>query len=89
MVDNVLAIAGFTTGIVLGIFFLGIFVRRATQTCALIALIGGLAGMTWIKFQTSLAWPWFVLVGSLGTFALGLLATAFIRSNPQAETVEP
>ena len=51
-----------------------------------IALIGGLAGMTWVKFHTPLAWPWFVLVGSLGTFALGLLATAFIRSNPQAET---
>lgn len=75
VVDNVLAIAGFTTGIVLGVFFLGIFARRATQSCALIALVGGLAGMTWIKFQTPLAWPWFVLVGSLGTFALGLLAT--------------
>ena len=74
-VGNVLAIAGFTTGIVLGIFFLGIFDRRATQRSALIALAGGLAGMTWIKFETTLAWPWFVLLGSLGTLSLGLLAS--------------
>jgi SSS family transporter len=79
VVDNVLAIAGFTTGIVLGIFFLGIFGRGADQRCALIALAGGLAGMTWIKFQTPLAWPWFVLIGSLGTLTLGLLASAVLR----------
>ncbi len=79
VVDNVLAIAGFTTGIVLGIFFLGIFAPHATQRSALIALVGGLAGMTWIKFQTGLAWPWYVLVGSLGTLALGLLASAVLR----------
>jgi SSS family solute:Na+ symporter len=87
VVDNVLAIAGFTTGIVLGIFFLGIFARRATQGCALFALVGGLAGMTWIKFQTDLAWPWFVLIGSLGTLTLGLLATALVpRTEASAQS---
>jgi SSS family transporter len=75
VVGSVLAIAGFTTGIVLGVFLLGVFVPRADQRAALVALTGGLAGMSWIKFQTPLAWPWFVLVGSLGTLALGLLAS--------------
>jgi hypothetical protein len=31
--------------------------------------------MTWIFFATDLAWPWFALVGSAGTFAIGLAAS--------------
>jgi SSS family transporter len=81
VVGSVLAIASFTTGIVLGLFFLGIFGRRADQRCALIALVGGLAGMTWVKFQTGLAWPWFVLIGSLGTLALGLAASLVLPKS--------
>jgi SSS family transporter len=79
VVGNVLAIAGFTTGIVLGLFFLGIFGGRADQRCALIALVGGLAGMSCIKYLDLVAWPWFVLIGSLGTLALGLAASVLLR----------
>jgi hypothetical protein len=77
VVNNVLSIAGFTTGIVLGIFFLGVF-TRAGQRAALVAFVGGLAGMTAIKFLTPLAWPWFVLVGSLSTLTLGLASQSII-----------
>lgn len=84
VVDNVLAIAGFTTGIVLGVFLLGLFSQRANQLAALLAFAGGLAGMTCIRFYTSLAWPWFVLLGSLGTLVLGLLATAITSPRRQS-----
>jgi SSS family solute:Na+ symporter len=75
VVAAVLAIAGFTTGIVLGVFFLALFVPRASERAAVVALATGLAGMTWVQFATTLAWPWFALVGSLGTFAVGLVAS--------------
>ena len=75
MVSSVLGIAAFTTGIVLGVFFLGIFTDRVVQKAALIGLVVGLGGMTWIFFATDLAWPWFALVGSVGTFAVGLTAS--------------
>jgi len=75
VVAAVLAIAGFTTGIVLGVFFLGIFARRVGQRAALTGLILGLATMSYINFATALAWPWFALVGSLSTFCLGYLAS--------------
>ena len=83
VVSSVLGIAAFTTGIVLGVFFLGIFTQRVGQTAALVGLVMGLAGMTWIFFATDLAWPWFALVGSAGTFAVGL-AASFIwpRTDP-------
>jgi len=75
VVNSVLGIAGFTTGIVLGVFFLGIFSRRVGQRAALIGLGVGFGGMSGIFFFTSLAWPWYALVGSALTFAAGQAAS--------------
>ena len=75
VVSSVLGVAAFTTGIILGVFFLGIFTERVGQRAALTGLVVGLIGMTWIFFATDLAWPWFALVGSAGTFAVGLAAS--------------
>ncbi|HEX7180471.1 MAG TPA: transporter, partial [Thermoanaerobaculia bacterium] len=75
IVSSILGIAAFTTGIVLGVFFLGIFTRRVGQRAALAGLVAGFAGMTWIFFGTSLAWPWYALAGSLLTVAAGLAAS--------------
>jgi solute:Na+ symporter, SSS family len=74
VVNAVLGIAGFSTGIVLGVFFLGRFVPRAGGREALIGIACGGVGMTTIYFATDLAWPWYSLVGSLGTLAAGALA---------------
>lgn len=73
VVSEVLAIAGFTTGIVLGVFFLGLFTRAGSRS-ALLAMAVGLGGMTWVHFATPLAWPWYALVGSLGTLGIGVAA---------------
>jgi len=75
VVASVLGIAAFTTGIVLGIFFLGSFAPRVGQRAALAALIVGLVAMTTIYFATPLAWPWYALVGSAITFGSGWLAS--------------
>lgn len=75
IVSSVLGIAAFTTGIVLGVFFLGIFTRRVGQRAALAGLVAGFAGMTWIFFGTTLAWPWYALAGSLLTVGAGLAAS--------------
>jgi SSS family solute:Na+ symporter len=77
IVSSVLGIAAFTTGIVLGVFFLGMFTRRVGQHAALAGLVVGLAGMTWIFFATPLAWTWYALAGSLLTVAAGLAASYF------------
>ena len=46
IVSSVLGIAAFTTGIVLGVFFLGMLPRRIGQRAALAGLVAGLAGIT-------------------------------------------
>jgi len=79
VVNAVLAIQGFTTGIILGVFFLGIFAKRVDHRSALVGLVGGLALMTYVKFGTPLAWPWFVLVGSSATFLIGVIASFILE----------
>ena len=54
VVVNALAIASFTTGIVLGLFLLGIF-TKVGQTPALTGLIAGIAAVSFAKFATPLA----------------------------------
>jgi SSS family transporter len=75
VVAAVLGIAGFTAGIVLGVFFLGMYAERAGRRAALAGLGVGFVGMTAIFFLTPLAWPWYPLVGSAATFAVGWLAS--------------
>jgi SSS family solute:Na+ symporter len=75
VVGAILGIAAFTTGIVLGVFFLGIFLERVGQRAALAGFALGLAAMIAIYFATPLAWPWYALAGSAFTFAAGSLAS--------------
>ncbi len=81
VIGSVLAIQGFTTGIILGVFFLGIATKGVTARAALVGLVTGLVVMSTIKFVVpviwegaALAWPWFVLVGSTVTFGAGVVA---------------
>jgi solute:Na+ symporter, SSS family len=88
IVSSVLGIAAFTTGIVLGVFFLGMF-TRVGQNAALAGLVVGLAGMTWIFFATPLAWTWYALAGSLLTVVAGLAVSLLLRPRPPRPAAPP
>ena len=81
VVENALAIASFTTGILLGLFLLGILTRRVGQTSALVGMLAGVSAVSYAKFGTPLAWPWYALVGSSTVYAVGLL-TSYVLPNP-------
>jgi SSS family transporter len=78
VVSNALAIASFVTGIILGVFLLGILTKRVGQSAALLGLLAGIAAVTFAKFATPLAWPWYALVGSSTVFLTGLAASPFL-----------
>lgn len=80
VVDSVLAIASFTTGAVLGVFFLGILTRGVPQWAALVGLLGGLGVLSYVAFWTPIAWPWYALIGSASTFVLGWTASLLFPS---------
>ena len=83
VVNNALAIAGLVSGILLGLFLLGVLTGRVGQTAAMIGVLAGAAVVILVKFATPLAWPWFALVGASTVFAVGL-AASFV-SPPRAD----
>ena len=88
VVNNALAIAAFTTGILLGIFLLGILTTRVGQISALVGMFAGISAVSYAKFGTALAWPWYALVGSSTVFAVGLAASYLLpkQAEPQPLT---
>ena len=75
VINHVLAIAGFTAGVLLGVFALGVLTRRVGQRAALVGLIAGVVVLTYVKFGTSVAYTWYALIGSLVTFVVGVLVS--------------
>lgn len=85
-----LGIASFTYGGLLGGFFLGLFWKRANQRDAILGMSIGIFCMGLIVFNKQLvaampglagyigntiAWPWYVLIGTSITFISGALAS--------------
>ena len=83
VVDEVLGIASFTNGLVLGVFLLGTLTTRVQQRAAFVGILGGAALMLWVKLFTGVSWQWYVLIGSVATFGLGW-AASFISTAPSS-----
>jgi hypothetical protein len=46
-------------------------------------MLVGLMAILYIKFFTSLAWTWYVLVGTLITFTVGLILSEILPRRPE------
>ena len=79
VVDEVLAISAFTSGLILGLFLLGTFSRRAGQRAALTGLAVGTVVMLAVKLGTAVSWQWYVLIGAVVTSGTGWLTS---RTEP-------
>jgi Na+/proline symporter len=85
VVGDALAIAGFTAGILLGVFALGILTTRANELGALAGMLAGILVLTAIKFGTSVAWPWYAVAGSITTFVLGYFASFLFDDDQNSQ----
>src|SRR5579864_1350531 len=72
-----LTVASLPFGSLLGLFLLGTLDRKATATGALIGMFAGLATVLCIWSFTPIAYTWYVLIGSLTTFAVGSAVSRF------------
>lgn len=98
VVSNALAIAGFASGLLLGLFAIGLFIPKANQGVAISGLAGGLAILVLVKFgfgglpeaspwSYQVAWPWFPVIGSVSTFVVGWVGSRlFQMSKSRIET---
>ena len=98
--DMALSVASLINGPILGVFLVGVFLKRVGQTPALIGMIASLlimlcvylAGVdnsAWLVqlahkiFPFRIAWPWYVLFGSLITFIVAWLASFAFEPAPK------
>jgi Na+/proline symporter len=86
VVDEVLGIASFTNGIILGVFLLGTFAPRVRQRSAFVGIVVGAAVMLAVKLLQLTSWQWYVLIGSVVTFIAGVLAS---RVTGEEATPQP
>jgi SSS family solute:Na+ symporter len=77
-----LTIASILYGSLLGVFLLGLLTKRVQQTSAMIAMIAGLLLMIYIRFETSIAFTWYVVIGTAATFTTGYVLSLFLK-EPQ------
>ena len=78
-----LTIASLVYGPMLGAFLLGVLTTRANQIGVIAGMAVSLASMLLVKAFSSLAWTWFVLLGTLICTSVGYATSAIVR-GPQA-----
>jgi solute:Na+ symporter, SSS family len=80
--DLALSIASLINGPILGAFLVGTFLKRVSQTPALIGMLVSLGVMLYIYFATRIAWTWYVFIGSIVTLVVaGLASLAFAPAS--------
>jgi SSS family solute:Na+ symporter len=67
-----LAIASVPLGALLGVFSLGVLTTRVSQGAALTGMAAGLTAVLYATFRTPVAWTWYVVIGAVTTFVVGL-----------------
>jgi solute:Na+ symporter, SSS family len=70
-----LTIASIPFGALLGVFLLGVLTRGVKEPAAIAGVIAGLAAVIYVRFQTPIAWTWYVLIGTTVTFTVGYLGS--------------
>jgi solute:Na+ symporter, SSS family len=76
-----LTVASLTYGGLLGVFLLGIWNPRANQTGALIGLFTGIGSVIAVWRFTSLAFTWYVLLGTIVAFSSGSIMSLLFRTT--------
>jgi SSS family solute:Na+ symporter len=86
--DQALSIASLINGPILGVFLVGTFLRRVSQPPALIGMLVSIGVMLYVFFGTSIAWTWYVFLGSLVTFVVAWLASFAFAATPASRRDE-
>lgn len=104
VVEVGLSIASVAYGSLLGVFLLGTLSKGSTELGAMIGMIFGFAAnlLLWRQPHAlvltlssvhitlpKIAWTWFVLIGSLITFAIGWVASRMLPDSKASQTAKP
>ena len=82
-----LTIASIPSGVLLGVFLLGVLTRKPRERAAMAGVLTGLCAILFVWLRTPVAFTWYVAVGSISTVAGGLVASLFERPLPPEEVL--
>ena len=74
-----LTIASIPSGMLLGVFLLGVLTKKPGEGAAIAGVTVGLAVILYVWLGTRIAFTWYVLIGTLVTLGAALLASLFER----------
>jgi len=87
--SQALSVASLINGPILGVFLVGTLLRRVSQPPALIGMIVSMGAMLYIFLATTIAWTWYVFIGSLITVVVSWLASFALQAEvPRLTEVE-
>ncbi|MFZ0800281.1 MAG: sodium:solute symporter [Terriglobales bacterium] len=84
VVEVGLQIASVAYGALLGVFLLGVLTRRTNQNGAIMGMGAGLAIELYLWLGSSIAWTWWVVIGTSVTFAVGYAASGLWKVSSKA-----
>jgi Na+/proline symporter len=76
-----LQIASVAYGALLGVFLLGALTKKANQSGAIIGMLFGFAMELYLWGWSSIAFTWWVAIGTCVTFAVGYVASGFLKPS--------
>ena len=79
-----LSIASVAYGCLLGVFLLGVLTRSASQPGAMIGMVVGFILNIYLWLFTSIAFTWYVVIGSIATFLVGYCTSWLLRAASQS-----
>jgi solute:Na+ symporter, SSS family len=75
VVEVGLQIASVAYGALLGVFLLGVLTKRANQRGAMVGMLFGFSADLYLWHWTHVPWTWWVMIGTIVTFAVGYVAS--------------
>jgi len=84
VVEVGLQIASVAYGALLGVFLLGVLTKRANQFGAIVGMAAGLAIELYLWLGSTVAWTWWVVIGTSVTFAMGYAASVLWGGEAKA-----
>jgi len=79
-----LTIASITYGSMVGVFLLGVLTRRANERGSILGMAAGLLSMLAVWHFSTIAFTWYVLIGSVITFSVGYAASLIYAPRGEA-----
>jgi SSS family solute:Na+ symporter len=78
-----LQLASIAYGALLGVFLLGVLTKRANQRGAAVGMLFGFGVEIYLWQWTHVPWTWWVMIGTMVTFASGYVVSLFAQGKPE------